>query len=121
MTSIFRSLQNCQFHHRRLESLEHFNVLYIYIYLILSTTVSHFWTLRMHFFYKVSLFVYISIFASTQYEYLYIGNIYDMAMKRKFIPGNRNYGFCRLHFGYQIIIYIYIYNINDRNFEINVD
>ena len=31
--------QNCQFHHRRLESLEHFNVLYIYIYIILSTTV----------------------------------------------------------------------------------
>ena len=24
--------QNCQFHHRRLESLEHSNVLYIYIY-----------------------------------------------------------------------------------------
>ena len=47
MTPIFRSLQNCQFHHRRLESLEHFNVLYIYIYIILSTTVSHFWTLRM--------------------------------------------------------------------------
>ena len=33
-TPIFRSLQNCQFHHRRLESLEHFNVLYIYIYYI---------------------------------------------------------------------------------------
>ena len=48
VTPIFRSLQNCQFHHRRLESLEHFNVLYIYI--ILSTTVSHFWTLRMFFF-----------------------------------------------------------------------
>ena len=38
--------------------------------------------------------------------------IHDMAMKRKFMmyaPGNRNYGYCRLHFGYQIIIYIYIY------------
>ena len=38
--------------------------------------------------------------------------IHDMAMKRKFImyaPGNRNYGYCRLHFGYQIMIYIYIY------------
>ena len=34
---IFRSSQNCQFHHRRLESLEHFNVL---LYIILSTTVS---------------------------------------------------------------------------------
>ena len=31
-TPIFRSLQNCQFHYRRLESLKHFNVLYIYIY-----------------------------------------------------------------------------------------
>ena len=31
VTPIFRSLQNCQFHHRLLESLEHFNVLYIYI------------------------------------------------------------------------------------------
>ena len=30
--------------------------IYIYIYIILSTTVSHFWTLRMPFFYKVSLF-----------------------------------------------------------------
>ena len=29
--------QNCQFHHRRLESLDHFNVL---LYIILSTTVS---------------------------------------------------------------------------------
>ena len=59
-----------------------------------------------------------------EYKYLYFGNINDMAMKRKFIiyaPGNRNYRYCRLHFGYQIIIYIYIYKINDRNFEINVD
>ena len=31
MTPIFRSLPNCQFHHRRLEPLEHFNVLDIYI------------------------------------------------------------------------------------------
>ena len=31
MTPIFRSLQNCQFHHRRLESLEHLMCL-IYIY-----------------------------------------------------------------------------------------
>ena len=29
VTPFFRSLQNCQFHHRRLESLEHFNVLYV--------------------------------------------------------------------------------------------
>ena len=42
LTPIFRSLQYCQFHHRRLELLEHFNVLYIYIYIILSTTVSLF-------------------------------------------------------------------------------
>ena len=32
MTPIYRSLQNFQFHHRRLESLEHFNVLFIYIH-----------------------------------------------------------------------------------------
>ena len=33
VTPIFRSLQNCQFHHRRLESLEHLMCLiYIYIY-----------------------------------------------------------------------------------------
>ena len=31
--------QNCQFHHRRLESLEHLMCL---IYILLSTTVSHF-------------------------------------------------------------------------------
>ena len=30
VTQIFRSLQNCQFHHRRMESLEHFNVFDIY-------------------------------------------------------------------------------------------
>ena len=47
VTPIFRSLQNCQFHHRRLESLEHFNVLDIYIYILRSTTVLHFCTLRM--------------------------------------------------------------------------
>ena len=56
VTPIFRSLQNCQFHHRRLESLEHFNVLYIYI--ILSTMVSHFWTLRMPFFLQGLPFLY---------------------------------------------------------------
>ena len=58
VTPIFRSLQNCQFHHRQLESLEHSNVLDIYIYIYPSEhTVSHFWTLRMpYIFYKVSLF-----------------------------------------------------------------
>ena len=34
VTPISRSLQNCQFHHRRLELLEHFDVLYIYIYIL---------------------------------------------------------------------------------------
>ena len=54
---IFRSLQNCQFHHKQLESLEHFNVLYIYI--ILSTTVSHFFYLTDAFFFTRSpLFLY---------------------------------------------------------------
>ena len=37
VTLIFRSFR--QFHHRRLESLAHFNV-FIYIYIVLSTTVS---------------------------------------------------------------------------------
>ena len=32
VTLIFRSLQNCQFHHMRLELLEHFKCIYIYIY-----------------------------------------------------------------------------------------
>ena len=41
--------------------MEHFNVLYIYIYIILSTTVSHFWTLWMPFFTRSPFFVYISI------------------------------------------------------------
>ena len=51
--------QNYQFHHRRLESLEHLMCL---IYILLSTTVSHFWTLRMPFFLQGLLFfVYISI------------------------------------------------------------
>ena len=31
---------------------------YIYIYIILSTTVSHFWTLRMRFFLQGLLFLY---------------------------------------------------------------
>ena len=56
VTPIFRSLQNCQFHHRRLESFEHFNVLYIYIYNSEHYGLS-FLDLRMPiFFYKVSLF-----------------------------------------------------------------
>ena len=62
VTPIFKSLQNCQFHHRRLESLEHFNVLYIY-------HSEHYGLSFLDFtdaiFYKVSLFIYISIFAST--------------------------------------------------------
>ena len=39
-----------------------------------------------------------------------------MAMKRKFIiyaPGNRNYGYCRLHFGYQIIKTKMVYMIQN--------
>ena len=39
--------QNCQFHHRRLESLEHLMCL---IYILLSTTVSHFIDLTDAFF-----------------------------------------------------------------------
>ena len=55
VTPIFRSLQNCQFHHRRLELLEHFNVLYIYIS-YLATTFSHFLDLTDVIFHKVSIF-----------------------------------------------------------------
>ena len=57
-TPIFRSLQNCQFHHRRLEFLEHFNLLiYIYyIYIILGTTVSQFVPYGCHIFLQRLLF-----------------------------------------------------------------
>ena len=41
------------------------DILMCFIYIILSTTVSHFWTLRMPFFTRSPFFVYISIFAST--------------------------------------------------------
>ena len=63
--------QTCQFHHGRLESLEHFNVPFLYI--ILSTTASFLedTILFLHglFFYVV----YISIFfiASTQFDGLF--------------------------------------------------
>ena len=50
--------QYCQFHHRRLESLEHLMCL---IYILLSTTVSHFLDLTDAFFLKVFFVVYISI------------------------------------------------------------
>ena len=63
VTQIFRSLQNCQFHHRRLGSLEHFNMIYIYnsehyslSFLDLTDAI---------FFTRSPFFVYISIFAST--------------------------------------------------------
>ena len=72
MTPIFRSLQNCQFHHRRLESLEHVNVLYIYIYhsehyglSFLDLTDASFYLNTRSLF-----FVYISIFASTLCMYV---------------------------------------------------
>ena len=60
---IFRSLQNCQFHHRRLESLDNFNVFYIYHsehygLSFLDFTDAFFLT-------RSPFFVYISIFAST--------------------------------------------------------
>ena len=50
--------QNCQFHHRRLESLEHLMCL---IYILLSTTVSHFLDLTDAIFFTRSPFFYISI------------------------------------------------------------
>ena len=57
--------QNCQFHHRRLVSLEHFNVL---LYIILSTTVSFLEDTIL--FLQVSSFfhfVYISIFSQVHF------------------------------------------------------
>ena len=65
VTPIFRSLQNCQFHHRRLESLEHFNVLYIYIYHSEHYGLSLLDLTDAIFFTRSPFFVYISIFAST--------------------------------------------------------
>ena len=67
VTLIFRSLQNYQFHHRWLESLKHFNVLHIYIYIILSTTVSHFWTLRIRFFLQCPFFWYTFLFLQVHF------------------------------------------------------
>ena len=67
VTPIFRSLQNCQFHHRRLESLEHFNVLYIYIYHSLRSLIfgPYGCPFLLFFLQGLPFFVYISIFAST--------------------------------------------------------
>ena len=61
VTPIFRSLQSCQFHHRRLESLEHFNVLDIYIYIYIYYPSEHYGLSFLNltdaiYFYKVSLF-----------------------------------------------------------------
>ena len=60
--------QNCQFHHRRLESLDHFNV---FIYIILSNTVSfledaNFVTGAP----PLKFFVYISIFSQVHFTYV---------------------------------------------------
>ena len=75
VTPIFRSLQNCQFHHRRLESLEHCNVLYIYIYHSEHYGLS-FLDLRMPFLLQgFPFFVYISIFASTLLHVCYVFNV----------------------------------------------
>ena len=45
--------------------------------------------------------------------YCILSILYDNEMKLIiYVPGNRNYGYCRLHFGYQIIVYnIYIHII----------
>ena len=66
VTPIFSSLQICQFHHRRLESLEYFNVLDIYIYPFEYYGLSFLdLTDAIYFFTRSPFFVYISIFAST--------------------------------------------------------
>ena len=64
MTPIFRSLQNCQFHHRRLES-EHFNVLDIYIYPSEYYGLSFLDLTDAIYFYKVSFFCIHFHFANT--------------------------------------------------------
>ena len=59
VTSIFRSYRTASSTTGGWSRWYIFNVLYIYI--ILSTTVSHFWTLRMPCFTRSPFFVYISI------------------------------------------------------------
>ena len=70
-TPIFRSFsQNCQFHHRRLESLEHLMCL---IYILLSTTVSHF--LDLTFFLQGLLFLYTFPFCKYTLHVCYVFNV----------------------------------------------
>ena len=75
VTLIFRSLQNCHIHHRRLESLEHFNVLYIYIYIILSTTVSNFGPYGCPIFLQGLPFLYTFPFLQVHFDVCYVFNV----------------------------------------------
>ena len=62
--------QNCQFHHRRLESLEHLMCL---IYILLSTTVSHFLDLTDAIF--SSFFLYTFPFCKYTLHVCYVFNV----------------------------------------------
>ena len=64
--------QNCQFHHRRLESLEHLMCL---IYILLSTTVSHFLDLTDAFFFTRSSFLYKFPFCKYSLHVCYVFNV----------------------------------------------
>ena len=65
--------QNCQFHHRRLESLEHLMCL---IYILLSTTVSHFLDLTDAFFTRSPfLFLYTFPFCKYTLHVCYVFNV----------------------------------------------
>ena len=77
VTLIFRSLQNCQFHHRRLESLENFNVLDIYIYIYPSEHygLSFLDLTDAIYFYKVSLFLYTFPFCKYTLHVCYVFNV----------------------------------------------
>ena len=76
--------QNCQFHHRRLESLEHFNAFHIYIYMkhiiyiILSATDSFLedviYFLQGHLFH---LYVHFLFFCKYTLHVCYVFNVID--------------------------------------------
>ena len=64
--------QSCQFNHRRLESLEHFNVL---VYIILSTTVSFLEDTILYLHVLFFHFVYISIFSQVHFACVFVFNV----------------------------------------------
>ena len=70
MTPIFSSLQNGQFHHRRLESLDHLIVvIFRYIVLLFKALRSHFRILKMQYYFYSLFCTFPLYFASTLYMY----------------------------------------------------